>query len=161
MMHRSTSRWELIQKDWIAWARLLRPSEGSPGWRVPGDSSGAAPQLLQHYLLPFLETVEHLGLGAIGNPKFYGEFLLAVLGVRIRHFHRRLLVLVIKDGPLRNHEHVLVLFQDDFRVRGHRCLQLAARIVDGYAHFEGGDVVLLHAHGRDLGHLAGEGLVLE
>src|SRR5574337_441073 len=34
-------------------------------------------------------------------------------------------------------------------------------IIDGYAHLKGRDVVLLHPHGRDLRHVAGEGFVFE
>ena len=54
-----------------------------------------------------------------------------------------------------------MLFQDDLRIGRHGRLEFAAGIGDGDAHLEGGHVVLLHAHGRDLGDFAVKGLVFE
>src|SRR5205085_10612773 len=49
----------------------------------------------------------------------------------------------------------------DFRIRRHFGFELATRIVDRDTDLKGGHVVLLDAHGRNLGYLAIEGLVLE
>ena len=54
-----------------------------------------------------------------------------------------------------------MFFQDDFRVGGHFGLQFAARILDRYADFERGDVILLHTHRRDLCDLAIKRFVFE
>src|ERR1700730_3434035 len=103
--------------------------------------------LLQYYLVAFFEPTQKLGLGTVGDPDIDRYFLLAVLGAGVRHFDRSLLVLVVNDCALGNLEHTLVLFQNDFSVRGHFGLQFTAGIVDGHAYLKGGDVVLLYAHG--------------
>ena len=62
------------------------------------------------------------------------------------------------DPPERlgHQQDVRLLLQDDLGVRGHVGLELAARVLDGDPHLERGDVVLLHAVGRDAVDLAFE-----
>src|SRR5437899_176140 len=117
--------------------------------------------LLQDYLVAGLQAFEHLGLHAVGDPDLDRDLAAAVLALRFRHLHRGLALLVIEDGGVGDQEHVLLLLADDLGVCAHVRLQLAAGVLDGDAHLEGGDVVLLLAERRDLRHLAHELLVLE
>src|SRR6185312_461924 len=69
--------------------------------------------LLQHYLIAFLQSAEHFCFGAIGDAQIYGELLLAVLIVRAWYLHGGFLVFVVDDSVFGDHQHTLVLFQDD------------------------------------------------
>src|SRR5258708_38404869 len=117
--------------------------------------------LLKHDLITFLEAAQHFRLGAVRNPDIDRELILAIFSLWVRNLHRRLLVLIVKNRAFRNLQDILVFFKDDFGVGGHLGLKFAARILDRHPHFKRGDVVLLHAHRRNLCHLAGESLVLE
>src|ERR1017187_2880187 len=125
------------------------------------EAGSRRPVLLQNYLIAFLQPAQHFGLRAVRDSDVDGNFVLALFTFRVRHFHRGLLILVVKDCAFRNLQHILVLFQDDFRIGGHLSLEFAARILDRDAHFKRRDIIFLHAHRRNLGHFAVEGLVLE
>src|SRR5947199_10429545 len=133
----------------------------TPGPWLKSEVRGLGPLLLQYYLVPFLQPAEHFCLGSIGDSNVDSKFLLTLFGLRVRDLYRRLFVLVIQDGAFGDLQHVLVFFQDDFRVGGHLGLQLATWILDRNAHLEGRDIIFLHAHGRNLRHLTVEGLVFE
>ena len=71
------------------------------------------------------------------------------------------LSLSYRMARFRNHQHIVMLVQNDLGVGGHLGFQFAAGIVDGNTHFESRHIVFLDAHGRDLGDMTGKGLVLE
>ena len=109
----------------------------------------------------FGQALQHFGLRAVADAGGDGHLAEALFVGRIGHLHRGRLVLVVDDRAFRNRQHPLVLFQNDLRVGRHLRLQHVLLIRDRNAHFERGDVVFLGAHGRDLGHVARELLVLE
>src|SRR4051812_47421347 len=133
-----------------------RRQSPSGRWRKqPGEL------LLKDDLIAFLQAFQDLGLGAVRNTDFDRSLFLTAVRFRVNYLDRSFLVLVIDDGAFGDHEHRFVLFEDDLRVRGHRSFQFATGVIDRDTHFKSGDVVFLRAHGRDLRHLAVEGLVLE
>src|SRR4051812_42809760 len=117
--------------------------------------------LLQDDLIALLEAFQDFRLGAVRDADLDGSLLLAAVSLRVHDLDGSFLVFVVDDGAFGDHQDVLVLFEDDLRVRRHGSLEFAGGVVDGDTHFERGDVVFLHAHGRDLGDLAVEGLVFE
>src|SRR5437868_15101884 len=128
-----------------AWRRISERVMGAlKGFRLPAlcfrysekrlnrkpDSGSREPALLQHYLIAFFQPAQHFGLGAVRDPDIDGNLVLALFALRVRNFHRGLLVLVVQDRAFRNLQHTLVFVQDDFRVGGHLSFELAARILD-------------------------------
>src|SRR5580692_2820821 len=115
--------------------------------------------LLEYNRVSFVEPGENFGAAAIRNAGRDGHFFLPIFGFWIGNEHECVLVVVPAHGLLGHAERVVMLGHDDLGVRGHQRFDLAAWIVAGNAHFQRGDVVLLHAQRRDFGHLAVEGLV--
>src|SRR6266571_2446929 len=118
-------------------------------------------QLLQDDLLFLVEAVENFRLHAVRNAQLHAEFLLAVVSLGIGNLDRSLSLFVVNQRGFRNHQHVFLFLEEDFGIRAHVGLELAAGIGNRDAHFEGRDVVLFLAERRNLGDLAGEFLVLE
>src|SRR5579862_7988201 len=117
--------------------------------------------LLQYDLIAFFQPAQYFGLRAVRDSDVDGHFIFAVFTLRVGNLHGCLLVFVVDDRAFRNLQNVLVFFQDNFRVGSHLGFQLAARVLDRDAYFERCDVILLHAHRRNLRHLAFEGFVFE
>src|SRR5271168_3681306 len=117
--------------------------------------------LLQHDLIAILQPAEHFRPRAVGYSNVDGNLILPLFPLGIGNLDGSLLVLIVENGAFRNLQHVLMLLQNNLRVRGHLGFQFAARILDRNPNFERSDVVLLHAHRRNLGDLAVERLVLK
>src|SRR6266478_5212055 len=118
-------------------------------------------RLLQYHFLLLVEAFENLRLYAVGNAQLHAKFFLAVVGLGVRDLHGGFSLFVVNQRGFRHHQHVFLFFQHNLGIRAHVGLQLAAGIGNRDAHFKRGDVVLLFAERRNLGHLAGEFLVLE
>src|SRR6201987_3891727 len=69
--------------------------------------------LLQHYLIAFLQSAQHFGLRSIRNSDVHSNLALALFALLVGNFNRSFLVLVVQDRTFRNLHYVLVLFQDD------------------------------------------------
>src|SRR5579884_2584225 len=112
------------------------PRQNGHGTGVPCPSPGVCRdhwRLLQDHLVAFFQSAQDLSLGAIRNSDVDRNFCLAVLPLRIRDFNRRFAIFVVNDCAFRNLQHVLVLFQNDFRVGGHLSFQFAGRVEIGRA----------------------------
>ena len=110
---------------------------------------------------PSVRPLSDFGLGAVADARDDRDFAHALLVGGIGNLRRGRLVFVVDDRAFRNRQHALVLFQNDLRVGRHLRFENVLLIGDRHAHFERGDVVLLGAHGRDLGHVARELLIFE
>src|SRR5579864_220234 len=106
---------------------LYNSDLGITGWlaEVRGLRSDAA-FLLQYDLIAFLQPAQNFCLRAVGDPNVDRHLILAFLTLRIGNLNRRLLVLVVENRAFRDLQIILVLVQDDFRVRGHLGLEFAA-----------------------------------
>lgn len=107
------------------------------------------------------EAGEDFCAGAVGDAGLDEDFAASVFLGGVGDFDGGVAVLVVQDGLLGDGEDVFVFFEEDFSVCGHVGFEFAARIFDGDADLEGGDVIFLHAEGGDAGDFAEEGLVLE
>src|SRR6266849_1033104 len=141
------------------WAQSVASVSRSKSWNDMALRRSI--ELLQNDFLLLVEAFEDLRLHAIRNAELHAEFFLAVVGLGIGDLHGGFSLFVVNQRGLRNHQHVFLFLEEDFGVGAHVGLQLTAGIGNRDAHFEGGDVVLLFAERRNLGHLAGEFLVLE
>src|SRR5579859_1132045 len=74
-----------------------------------------SPKLLQNDLLLFVEAFEDFGLHAVGDAEFHAEFLFTVLAFRVGNFDRGFAILVVNHRGFRNHQHILLFFEQDFR----------------------------------------------
>src|SRR6185369_17677024 len=117
--------------------------------------------LLQDDLIAFFESTEQFGLGSVRDADLNRSLGLTVFTLWIRHFDGGFLILVVDDGALGNREDSLVFVENDLGVGGHHGLEFSTGVGDGNADLEGRDVILFDTHGRDLGDLAGEALVLK
>src|SRR5882762_1564516 len=118
-------------------------------------------QLLQNDLLFLVEAVKNFRFYAVRNAELHAELFLAVFGLGIGDLDGSLALFVVNQRSFRNHQNVFLFLQENLGVGAHIGLELAARIGNRDAHFEGGDVVLFLAERRNLSDLAGEFLVLE
>ena len=117
--------------------------------------------LLENDGVAGVEAGEDFGLGAVGDAGFDVYLAAAFLLLGVGDFDRGVAVLIVDDGLFGDGEDALVLVEENFGVSCHVGFELAARVVDRDADFEGGDVVFLDAEGGDTGNFAEEGLVLE
>src|SRR5205085_2817471 len=97
--------------------------------------------LLQNHLAALFESVEQLGLGAVGDTDFHCDLLFAFFGIGIRNFNRGFAVLVIEERSLRESQHILVFVQQDFRIGGHHGFQFALGVINGNPDFKGGYII--------------------
>src|SRR5882762_7784447 len=118
-------------------------------------------ELLQNDLLLLVETFENLRLHAVRNAQLHAEFFLAVVGFGVGDLNGALSLFVVNQRGFRNHQDIFLFFEEDFSIGAHVGFQLAPRIRNRHAHFEGGDVILFFAERGNLGDLAGEFFVLE
>src|ERR1017187_1188132 len=140
--------------------RSLLRNSAETTWVKSSRRKSSMPPLLKNDLLPFVDPPPDLRPGAVADAGGYRHPAPARLRPGVRYLHLGAAILSVNDGAFGNRQHALALFQQDLSVGRHGGHQLARFIGDGNPHFEGGDVVLLHAHGRYLGDLAGEFLVL-
>src|SRR5260370_36681264 len=141
------------------WAQSVASVSRSKSW----NDMALRPysQLLQNDLLFLVEAVEDFCLHAVRNAQLHTEFFLAVFSLGVGNLNRSLSLFVINQRGFGNHQHVLLFLEEDFGVRAHIGLELAARIGNRDAHLESGHVVFLLAQWRNLGDLTGEFLVPE
>src|ERR1700730_9782087 len=75
--------------------------------------------LLENHWLFLVKARGNFRLHAVGNSELHGNLFLSVVRLRFGNFHRGFAVLVINQRGFRHHQHVLFLFQHDFRVGAH------------------------------------------
>src|ERR1039457_1478217 len=140
--------------------RSLLRNNAETTWVKSSRRKSSMPPLLKNDMLPFVETAHDLGPRAVADAGRYRHPPPSAPAPGVRYLHLDPAILSVNDRAFGNRQHALALFQQDLGVGRHGGHQLARFIGAGNPHFEGGDVVLLHAHGRYLGGLAGEFLVL-
>src|SRR5215472_14685329 len=120
-----------------------------------------SPLLLQDHLFAFFQAAQNFGYRTIGQAHFNRHFALAFLVAPVRDLDGGVLLWVVHHGVFRNRQYAFMFIKENLGVGGHVGLQLAARVVNGDAYFKRGDVVFLHAQGRDLGYTAVEDTIAE